>query len=148
MDRFAAVRARPEVIPVAPGEEIQAQEFSIKTAFTHHNVQGLAYRFVDNTTGKEIGCSGDTGYLPVLAEHFRGVDVLVYEATTGLDDPEVSAETSHSGVRQTATIARKAEAGRLYLVHSGAQQATEIIAAAREIFPETYWPQPGQVITV
>ena len=147
VDRFSAVQARPEVIPVTPGEEIQAQEFSIKTALTQHNVQGLAYRFMDTTTGKEIGFSGDTAYLPSLAEHFRGVDVLVYEGTS-LDDPEVTEEQGHSGVRQSATIARKAEAGRLYLVHSGAQQATEIIAAAREIFPETYWPQPGQTITV
>lgn len=149
-DRFSWMQTSPEVIALTPGEEIQIQEFSIKTALTQHDIQGLAYRFMDTTTGKEIGFSGDTAYLPSLAEHFRGVDVLVYEATTGLDDPEVSAETSHSGVRQSATIAREAEAGCLYLVHSGAgtEQATEIIAAACEIFPETYWPQPGQVITV
>jgi len=149
-DRFSWMQTSPEVIALTPGEEMQIQEFSIKTAPTQHDIQGLAYRFTDNTTGKGIGFSGDTGYLPALAEHFRGVDVLVYEATNGLDDPELTPETAHSGARQSAWIACEAQAGRLYLVHvhNPPQQPTEILAAVREIFPETYWPHPGQLLTV
>lgn len=147
-DRFEWLPAPVAVTAVSPGEEVQAGELSVNTAPTHHGVPGLAYRFIDSNTQKQIGVSGDTAYLPALAEHFRGVDVLVYEAGLGLDDPEVTEETPHSGVRQTATIAREAGAGRLYLVHSVPDQRTEILAAAREIFPETYWPHPGQIVTV
>ena len=149
-DRFSWMQTSPEVVPLVPGEEIQVEELSIKTAPTQHDVQGLAYRFADRNTQKQIGFSGDTAYLPALAEHFRGVEVLVYEATNGLHDPEVTEETGHSGVRQSATIAREAQVGRLYLVHvhNPPEQPTEILAAAREIFPETYWPHPGQVVTV
>ena len=150
VDRFSWMHTNPEVIPLVPGEEIQVEELSIRTAATQHDVQGLAYRFLDTNTQKQIGFSGDTAYLPALAEHFRGVEVLVYEGTNGLDDPEVTEETGHSGARQTATIAREARVGRLYLVHAHdpPQPPTEILAAAREIFPETYWPRPGQVVTL
>ncbi len=137
-----------EVMGVAPDEVIQIGEFTVKTARTQHPVPGLAYRFEDNRTGKTIGISGDTAYLPALAEHFEGVDMLVYEASYGLTDLEVTPNTDHCSARQSATIAREAGVGRLYLVHSVPEAEAEILAAAREIFPETYWPQPGQRVTV
>lgn len=115
--QFSTEAATPEVIALTPGEQMQTAELIIKTAATQHNVQGLAYRFVDCNTQKHIGFSGDTAYLPALADHFHDVDVLVYEATNGLDDPEVTEETGHSSARQSATVAREAQVGRLYLVH-------------------------------
>jgi ribonuclease Z len=135
--------ARQEVIGIEPGETVAAGELTITTAPTEHSVQGLAYRIRDERTGVELGFSGDTTYLPELAEHFRGVDVLVYEASWGVEDPEPGTEAGHSGVRQSATIARDAEVGKLYLVHTSRGQEADIVAAAREIFPEAYMPQPG-----
>ena len=137
-----------EVVPLGPQEEYQVGEFVVKTARTRHAVPGLAYRFRDEQTGAEIGISGDTAYLPALAEHFRGVDLLVYEAALGLEDPSDEPTITHSSVRQSASIARDAQAGRLYLVHSRPGQKAEIIAAAREVFPPTYWARPGERVTV
>lgn len=148
VDRFSAVQTTPEVYPLEPGEEFRAGELTVKTAATHHNVQGLAYRFLDDNTGVEIGISGDTAYHPPLADHFRGVDVLIYEAGAGLAEPEVGPEGGHSGVRQSATIARDAGAKRLYILHTNASLKHEILAAAREVFPETYWPEPGMVVVL
>ncbi len=138
--------AKPEVVGVEPGQTIEAGELSIATAPVEHSVQGLAYRIRDERTGVELGFSGDTAYLPELAEHFRGVDVLVYEASWGVEDPEEGTEAGHSGVRQSARIARDAEAGKLYIVHTNRGQQGEILSAAREIFPETYWPEPGMTL--
>ncbi|MCD6359483.1 MAG: MBL fold metallo-hydrolase [Armatimonadetes bacterium] len=148
VDRFPAVQTDPEVVPVTPGEGFEAGEFSVRTAPTQHPVQGLALRFTDTSTGVEIGFSGDTGFKPDLAEFFTGVDVLVYEATAGLNDPEATSEAGHSGVRQSATIAREAGAARLYIVHTNASLKTEIMAAAREVFPETHWPEPGMTLVL
>lgn len=135
--------ARPEVVGVEPGETIEAGELTIATAPVRHAVQGLAYRIRDERTGVELGFSGDTAYLPELAEHFRGVDVLIYEASWGVEDPEAGTEAGHSGVRQSARIARDAEVGKLYIVHTNRGQEAEIVAAAREVFPEAYVPEVG-----
>jgi ribonuclease Z len=148
VERFSAVQTTPEVIPLQPGDDCQVGELSVRTAPTHHPVQGLAYRFTDTNTGVEIGLSGDTSYLPALAEFFAGVDVLVYEAAAGLNDPQAGPEGGHSGVRQSASIAREAGAGRLYIVHTDASARVEIMAAAREVFPETYWPEPGMTLVL
>ncbi len=141
---------KPEtkVIALEPDQELQVEEFTVTTARTRHKVPGLAYRFVDTRTGKQLGISGDTAYLPALAEHFRGVDLLVYEAARGLVDPPDEPTTSHSGVGQSASIARDAQAGRLYLVHTVPADKTEIITAARDIFPQTYWAHPGERVVI
>ncbi len=141
-------KTETKVIALGPVLELQVEEFTVTTAGTRHKVPGLAYRFRDTRTGKEIGISGDTAYLPALAEHFRGVDLLVYEAAMGLEDPPDEPTTSHSGVRQSAGIARDAGVGRLYLVHTVPADKAEIIAAAREIFPQTYWAHPGERVVV
>ena len=136
------------VVPLGPGEEFEIGEFTVRTARAHHRVPALCYRFRDNRTGKQIGFSGDTAYAPRLAEFFAGVDLLVYEAGRGLVDPEVTPQENHSGVRQTARIAREVGPERLYLVHAPPGNRDEILAAGREIFPETYWPKPGQRVVV
>jgi ribonuclease BN (tRNA processing enzyme) len=137
-----------EIMALTPDAEFAVGEFTVNTARTSHAVAGLAYRFRDGRTGQQIGISGDTGYLPALAEHFREVDLLVYEAARGLAGSPDEPSTGHSGVRQSATIARDARAGQLYIVHTLPGDKTEIIAAAREIFPQTYWAEPGERVVI
>ncbi|HUS80323.1 MAG TPA: MBL fold metallo-hydrolase [Armatimonadota bacterium] len=146
VDRFSAVQTNPQVVPLQPGEGCSAGELAITTAPGQHQVQALACRLRDTNTGIQIGVSGDTAYKPDLAEFFAGVDVLVYEASTGTTDPAVTPETGHSGVRQSAAIARDARVGRLYIVHTNTAQRVEIMAAAREVFPESHWPEPGMTL--
>ncbi len=135
-----------EVVGLAPDTEFTAGEFTVSTAHTSHAIVGLAYRFSDSRTGRQIGISGDTGYLPAWAEYFHGVDLLVYEATLGLEDPP--SDVGHSNVYQAGTIARDAGVGRLYLAHTPPRDKTGILAAGREIFPQTYWPDPGEQVVV
>jgi len=135
-----------EVMGLTPDAQFAVGEFTLVTARTQHEVPGLAYRFQDERTGAEIGISGDTGYLPALAEHFHKVDLLVYEAALGVEDPPPDA--GHSSVYQSATIARDAGAGRLYLAHTPPSDKTGILAAGREIFPQTYWPDPGERVVI
>ncbi|MGI5820105.1 MAG: MBL fold metallo-hydrolase [Armatimonadota bacterium] len=140
VDRFSAVQTTPEVVAVEPGASFELGEFEVRTAATRHPVQGMAYRFTDTRTGATIGISGDTAFVPELAEFFRGVDVLVMEAAAGLNDPDPESAT-HSSVRQSATIARDAEVGDLYIVHTTAPP-DEVLAAAREVFPRSHLPGP------
>ena len=148
VDRFSGVQADPEVVGVTPGEGFEVGEFAVTTAPAQHQLQGMALRLRDTKTGAEIGLSGDTAYLPELPEFFVGVDVLVHEAAAGVNDPEITAETGHSSARQAATIARDAGVGRMYLAHVRADLRTELLAAARDVFPETHWPEPGMTVVV
>lgn len=148
VDRFSSVHTTPDVVPIVPGESFAAGEFGVRTAPVQHQVQGLALRLRDTDTGVEIGFSGDTAFRPELAEFFAGVDVLVYEAAAGVNSPEVTPETGHSGVRQSATIARDAGVGRLFIAHTNVCLKADLLAAAREVFPDTYWPEPSMTLVL
>ena len=148
VDRFSAVQTTPEVIPVTPGDALRVGEFEVRTAPTQHPIQGLAYRIRDTQTGAAIGFSGDTAYLPALAEFFRGVDLLIMEGSTGLTDPPADSTSGHSSVLQSARIARDAQVGRLALVHiGGGGEREELLAAAREVFAAAMMPVPGETAT-
>ncbi len=148
-ERFEPLnQLRETIVPVTPGDAFGAGELRITTAAIQHQVQGLAYRIHDTRTGATIGISGDTAYLPALAEHFRGVDVLVHEGSHGLQDPDVTPEQGHSSARQAAAVARDADAGRLYIVHAPATETDAMLAAAREVFPSTFRPRPGETVEV
>lgn len=148
-ERFDTLNQVTEtVLPISPGAGVEAGELRITTAAVQHQVQGLAYRIHDTRTGAEIGFSGDTAYLPALAEHFRGVDVLVHEASHGLHDPQPGPEQGHSSARQAAAIARDANVGCLYIVHAPEMDAEAVLAAAREVFPNTSRQRPGETVEV
>lgn len=147
-DRFASVSARPQVLPLQPGESLRVGELEVQTAPTRHPVQGLAYRLCDTQTGATIGISGDTAYLPELADFFRSVDLLIMEGSTGLTDPDPDSSAGHSSALQSARIAADAGAAMLALVHIGAGDREEVLAATTEIFPDTHMPQPGETIVL
>jgi len=147
VDRFSAVQTTPEVVPVTPGESLRVAEFEVQTAPTRHPVQGLAYRLRDVSTGTTIGISGDTAYVPALADFFRGVDLLIMEGSTGLTEPPPESTSGHSSVLQSARIARDARAERLALVHIGGGDRNELLAAARTVFPNVFMPESGQCLT-
>lgn len=148
-ERFDTLNQVTEtVLPISPGEELDMGELHISTAPVQHQVQGLAYRIQDTRTGAQIGLSGDTAYLPELEEHFRGVDVLVHEASYGLHDPQPGPEQGHSSAREAALIASGAGAGRLYIVHAPETDAEAILAAARDVFSNTFRPRPGEMVEV
>ncbi len=121
-------------------------EFKVRTAPTAHPVQGLAYHITDTRNGSTIGISGDTKYFPDMADFFSGVDILVMEAAAGLEDP-VPQVATHSSVRQSASIARKAQAGELYIVHTSTAPE-EVLEAARSEFVRTKVPEPRMTITI
>ena len=148
-ERFETLNQLTEtIVPVTPGDAFEAGELRITTAAVQHQVQGLAYRIHDTRTGVQIGFSGDTAHLPALEEHFRGVDVLVHEASHGLHEPQPGPEQGHSSARQAAAIASRAGAGRLYIVHAPESDAEAMLAAAREVFPSTFRPRPGETVEV
>lgn len=66
---------------------------------------------------KSYAFCSDTGYFPEIIEQISGVDVLYHESTFLESEVHLSEKTKHATAKQAATIAQKAEAGRLILGH-------------------------------
>ncbi|WP_338877227.1 ribonuclease Z [Spirosoma sp. SC4-14] len=94
-------------------------------------------------------CS-DTRYIEELAAQLHGVDLLYHEATFLEDNALRAAEVFHSTAKQAATVAAKAEAGRLLIGHfsSRYKQYDAFVNEARTVFPETYIATEGTTIPI
>jgi len=147
-DRFPDVGHIPEVFPLTPGESLETETFRLETCATVHAVQGLCYRFTDQTTGSTFGFTGDTAYHPPIAEHLKGCPFIIHEASHGASQPENAQQTGHASATEAARIAHQAGAEQLALVHMRIETAEEAVKAAQEIFPNTFWPQDGQSLSI
>lgn len=135
---------RPEILPLAAGDGLRAGELDIQTAATRHAVPSLAYRLLDMDTGVGIGITGDTAYMPELARFFSGVDHLVAEGSTGLNDPPPDSPAGHQSIRQAALLAKAAGVDSLTIAHTDLDRRDEFERVAREIFPSVHVPWPGE----
>ncbi|MBD2752981.1 ribonuclease Z [Spirosoma validum] len=94
-------------------------------------------------------CS-DTRYVEELIPQLQGVDLLYHEATFLEDNALRAAEVYHSTALQAATIAAKAQVGRLLIGHfsSRYKQFDLFLDEARTVFPETYLAIEGKTISI
>jgi len=92
-------------------------------------------------------CS-DTKYFEAVIDHIKGVDVLYHEATFMEDMRAVADEKYHSTTLGAATIAKKANVGKLILGHFSARyrQLDKLLAEAKEIFPSAELAADGIII--
>lgn len=141
------IREKVDLIPhyarqaVARGEDLTLPDGSIvpNAALTTPPPPPRSYAY----------CS-DTAYVPELADHLRGVDLLYHEATFTTDLAARAKETMHSTAAQAATLARDAQVGRLLLGHfsSRYKNTDRLLAEARAIFPNTAAAEEGRTFQV
>jgi ribonuclease Z len=90
------------------------------------------------TPGTKLAVIGDAGSVAGLAESIRAADLLVIEATFLDRDASIARSHGHLTAAEAAALAVEAGVKRLILNHiSGRYEAADILAEAREIFPET-----------
>ncbi len=102
-------------------------------------------------SGRTVVLSGDTRPTAALAAASKGADLLVHEATFSDQDRARARETGHSTAREAAEIARDAGVRRLVLTHISpryTRDASELLAEAREVFPETTIARDGLEVAV
>lgn len=94
-------------------------------------------------------CS-DTQYHEPVIEQLRDIDVLYHEATFMDEEASKAIETMHSTATQAATIALKANPGKLLIGHFSARykDLTPLLTEAQRVFANTYLAQEGETFTI
>jgi ribonuclease Z len=92
----------------------------------------------DAAPGEKLCVVGDAGKTSGLLAHVRGADALVIEATYLHVEVELARRFGHITAREAAELARDAGVRSLVLTHvSRRYRERDIVAEAREVFPET-----------
>jgi ribonuclease Z len=88
--------------------------------------------------GRKLTITGDTRPCDAVRVAAHGSDLLIHEATFGIEDAERAHETGHSTATQAAGVARDAQVRLLALTHFSVRYAPSALRdEAREIFPNT-----------
>jgi ribonuclease Z len=99
--------------------------------------------------GRKVVITGDTAPSPHVVQAAHEADLLVHEATFGMEERDRARETMHATAAEAAEVARLAAVRLLALTHVSTRYfGTELLDEAREIFPDTVVPRDFDVIEV
>jgi ribonuclease BN (tRNA processing enzyme) len=148
VDRYEDVSPPVEVVGLRPAQDYESGDFRVRTMQVVHPTPALCYRFESKSSGASIVITGDTAPYAPLSRFAAGADVLIHEASLGPRQGDPLQQWGHSGAPDAARIAREAGVGRLYLVHCSAEARPAALDAARAVFPESYAPAEGDLVTL
>jgi ribonuclease BN (tRNA processing enzyme) len=117
---------------------------TLRFARTHHSPHSYLIRV--EAGGRTLVYTGDTAAVPVVAQHARGADVLLCEATEA--EPAAGGQRVHLTPTEAAAIAVEAGVERLVLTHVPAELRPAALAAARASRPRTELALPGLTLDV
>lgn len=137
----------PTLLELEGPDSFDLPDFHVQVINSDHAVPGLCYRFTHKATGHTIGLTGDTRYQPSYGDFFRGVDVLVHEASFGAGPlPERNAVCRHSSAREAAQVSLEAGVRRLLLTHTYEPQREAALTEARSRLDiPVEWAIPGNI---
>ena len=107
---------------------LESPDFSIYSSPVHHFIPNIGLRVEFTPSQKVLAYSCDTEPCDEVVRLSEGADVLIHEAT---------GETpGHSSARQAGEVAKKADVGRLYLIHypTGPYGNGDLVAEAKSAF--------------
>lgn len=113
---------------------------------------GKIISYLDYTNEPEKSYSyafcSDTAYSENILQHIQNVDVLYHEATFIQKEEERAHKTKHSTAKEAATIACKANVGKLYMGHMSARynNSKQHLKEANAIFENSFMAIEGEVV--
>jgi ribonuclease Z len=135
--------------------QIPIQEIvKIKQGADFINEKGQAIPNSELTTApsrpKSYAFCTDTVYTESFISQIKDVDLLYHEATFTHEHRSRAEETMHSTTKEAATIALKANAGRLIIGHFSAryENLEPLLAECREVFPNTELALEGSIFEI
>jgi ribonuclease Z len=92
----------------------------------------------------------DTAYDESILPYIKDVSLLYHEATFMHSMQKQAAEKMHSTTIEAATLAQKANAGKLLIGHYSARydDLAPLVAEARSVFPETHPAEEGLILNI
>lgn len=121
------------------------KNISISAFPLNHKIECYGYRF-----GDSYAYCSDTAAFPEESSYVAGVHTLYHEGTYNRELADKAASRYHSTTIDAANCARDAGVKRLILGHYSKRihDFDSYIAEAREIFPESYAAQDGDVLEI
>ena len=103
-----------------------------------------------NKPGRKIVYATDTRPMASTIKAAVNADILIHESTYAASEGKLSKERLHSTSIEGATIARKANAKRLLLVHPSARykDTSILVNEAKKIFKNTEMAKDGMIINL
>lgn len=101
--------------------------------------------------GRKLVLTGDARPSASTASVAGDADLLIHEATFADEEAARAVETGHSTAREAAQVAALANVRQLVLTHLSARysnDATALLAEAREVFPRTVIARDGMEIDI
>jgi ribonuclease Z len=149
LGRFNPDRARELGIPEGPhwGRLHKGQAVTLENGQTFEPADLVG----PPRKGRSLVYTGDTRPHVRVIEAAKGADLLIHEATFGGDELERAKETGHSTAAEAARVALEAGVSRLVLTHISSRynrDASELLAEARAVFPETVIARGGMLVDV
>lgn len=145
-----------ESLDIAPGEWLQTVKNTSRDPEEILHIGGQQYRLgvlqnrlLRRSSGESIAYVTDFIWeekaIERLTSMLSGCEIVVCESTYLEEDRELATKNYHITARQAGEIARRADAGKLILVHYSQryqdQGAEVLLEEARSVFPESYLPE-------
>ncbi len=126
-----------EILKLKRGEDLERSDGQVLSSgeMTHPPFLCRSYAYLS-----------DTCYMPELAKHVQGVDLLFHETTFMSKDEKLARATLHSTSTQAAMLAKDAGVGKLLMGHFSNRYRSqdELVEEARAIFAESYAVKDGE----
>ena len=129
--RFPELKEDYTFMPLSPGQTFELGDLYFETCAAKHvsgcgvSEQALSYRVTERATGACFAFTGDTSFHPPIADFAKGLPLLIHDS-------------AHTSARDAARIAMMAEVGRLFLIHYSQAKADQLLAEAKEVFPNSF----------
>jgi ribonuclease BN (tRNA processing enzyme) len=119
-----------EEFEIETGSRREYGSFIVSTQSTRHTSESIAYR-IEDSKGKSVVFSGDTGFCDEIIELARDADVIFLECSF----PEGSPTEGHLTPSLAGRVAQMAGARRLVLTHFYPEVLkTDIVSQCRKTF--------------
>lgn len=108
---------------------LTCNDFIVHASPVHHMIPNIGLRVEFPSSNKVMAYSCDTEPCDEVLRLSEGVDVLIHEATGEAE--------GHSSAAQAGDMAKKAEVGKLYLIHypTGRFAKSDLVAEAKTKYP-------------